>query len=438
MAAPYPVVIPKAFALNADPSRRNTIPDTTGDTQRASWNIGYPPLTMTPVVAGGKPMLGPDMNGVLYMMSSHTVYAQSGQPYRWNADVVVAIGGYAAGTILGSTDGVTLWFNLTNGNTLDPDAGGAGWVALYSYGITTLPPSNGGVLTLTPAQATKSVIVVSGVLAANLQVVLPNSLRRWLIINTTSGAFTTTVKTAAGSGVQIPQGGFTAPVEVYGDGTNIYNVVAPFTIPGDVAPTPNTFSLRSNAGYLYATYFNQNSALENFTINEVYAGIGDGFLRKINRANFAANFLLSQFAGQLANAQVTQANVTQHSAAVLASAALTGTPTTPTAGAGTSTTQVASTAFVQNALADLSGAANTVIKFGTVAYGGGSNVITLAFAFASAFPNACSAIVGCTLGGSTFCQFPVKSAAGATVQIVQRENGGGIGAGSFMYIAIGN
>jgi len=438
MAAPYPVVVPKAFALNADPSRRNVIPDTTGSTQRASWDIGYPPLTMTPVVAGGKPMLGPDMNGVLYMLSTHTFYQQAGMAYRWNADVVVAIGGYAPGTILGSTDNVTLWFNLTPNNASDPDAGGAGWVPMYSYGITTLPPSNGGILTLTPAQASKSVIVISGVLAANLQVVLPNSLRRWLIVNTTSGAFTTTVKTAAGSGVQIPQGGFTGPVEVYGDGTNIYNVVAPTTIPGDVAPTPNTFALRSNNGYLYATYFNQSSALENFTINEVYAGIGDGFLRKINRANFAANFLLSQFAGQLANAQVTQANVTQHAAAVLANAALTGTPTTPTAGAGTSTTQVASTAFVQNALADLSGAANTVIKFGAVAYGGGSNAINVPFVFGSAFPNACTALVAMTQGGNTFCQLLTKNAAGATVTVTQRESGGGFGAGTFMYIAIGN
>src|SRR5690348_3743323 len=182
MPAPQPVFVPKAFALNAAPARRNVIPDTTADPQRASWDVGYPPQTMTPVVAGGKPMLGPDMNGVLYMLSSHTVYQQSGQPYLWNADVVVAIVGYAAGTLLGSTDGKTLWMNLVDGNITDPDSvGAANWIPLYSYGITTLPPTNGGVVNVTNAQASKSTIVITGALTANLQVVLPNVLRRWLI-----------------------------------------------------------------------------------------------------------------------------------------------------------------------------------------------------------------------------------------------------------------
>lgn len=312
MGAPQPQFIPEAFSVNADPSRRNVIPINGPTAQRAGWSLGFPPQTMTPVVAGGKPMLGPDMNGVLYMLSTHTIYQQSGQPYRWNAAVAAAIGGYASGTILGSTDGVTVWFNILAGNTSDPDAGGAGWVPMYSYGITLLPPAAGGTVVLSQAQAAKGIIVISGALAGNLQVVVPNSQQRWLIVNTTTGAFTTTVKTAAGSGVAIPQGGFTGPTEVYGDGTNIYPVVAPITLPTDVAPTPNTIALRSNNGYLYATYLNQSSPLENFTISEVFAGVGDGFLRKINRANFAANFALSQFAGAAADIQVPASAVSQY------------------------------------------------------------------------------------------------------------------------------
>lgn len=348
MGAPYPTSLPEAFATDADPSRRNVIPATTANQQRASWSLGFPPQVMTPVVVGGKPMLGPDMNGAIYALSSHTFYQQTGQPYRWNADVVAAlVTGYAEGTLLGSTDGTTLWYNDTNNNTSDPDAGGAGWVPVFSYGVTTLPPTTGGIVTLTTEQAKYSLIVVSGALIANVQLVLPNSLRRWLIVNTTTGGFTMTAKTAGGSGVNIPQGGFAAPTEVYGDGTSIYNVVSPISLPTDVAPTPNTIVLRSNAGYVYAVYLNQSSALENFSVNEVYAGQGDGFLRKINRTNFAANFLLSWFAGQVADAQVPQSAVTQHAAAILANAALTGTPTAPTPAVGDNSTKIATTAFVQ-------------------------------------------------------------------------------------------
>lgn len=438
MPAPQPQFIPEAFAQDAAGANRNTIPAAPLTTQRASFELGFPPLTMTPVVAGGKPMLGPDLNGILYMLSTHTYYQQSGQAYRWSNAIATAIGGYAAGTVLGSTDGVTLWFNLVATNATDPDAGGAGWVPMYSYGATLMPPTNGGVVTLTPAQASKSVIVLSGALAGNLQVVLPNSLRRWLIVNTTTGGFSTTVKTAAGAGIVVGQGGYAAPVEVYGDGTNIYNVVAPTVIPGDVAPTPNTYALRSNTGYLYAVYLNQSSPLENFALSEVFAGAGDGFLRKISRLNFAANFGLNEFAGQVTNGQVPVGPVNQHRATILNDSVLTGTPTAPTPAAGDNSTKPATTAFVQAALAALAQSSNTQLKFGTVAYGAGSNVVNVAFAFGSAFPTTCLGVMGICASGGCFLQQVSRTTAGATLAVTQRENGGGIAAGSFFYIAIGN
>lgn len=456
MAAPTPPFIPEAFAKNADPSRRNVIPDTTVNPQRASWSLGFPPQVMTPIVAGGKPMLGPDMNGTLYMLSSHTFYQQSGQAYRWNADVVSAIAGYAAGTVLGSTDGVTLWFNLVAGNATDPDdVAAAGWVPMYSYGVTLMPPTTGGVVTLTAAQATKNVIVLSGALIANLQVVLPNSLRRWLIVNNTSGSFVTTVKTAAGAGVAVPQGGYAAPTEVYSDGTNIYNVVAPITIPTDVAPTPNTIALRSNNGYIYASYFNQSSAPENFTISEVFASMNsDGFLRKINRANFAANFLLSQFAGQVLDGQVPLSAVNQYRGTILDNSALTGTPTAPTPSAGDSSTKVATTAFVSGTLAPSAGTVNTqgsarlpgglILKMGYAQ--GAAGLGDIAVAFSQAFPNACWGVVACTAnrngagsGGSGYVRG--WSTAGFTVFADTQQtgtNGGTIGTRGALWIAVGN
>lgn len=348
MPATYPQFIPQPFANNASGIYRNVIPDTTGVAQRASFNLGFPPITMTPVPSGGKPMLGPDMNGVLYMMSTHTVYQQSGQTYRFSSAVVTAIGGYAVGTLLGSADGSTLWYNVVANNTNDPDANGAGWIAMYAYGLTQITGLTGAsVRTLTLVEASKSTIVLLGTLTNNQQVVLPNQYRRWLIVNATTGSFTTTVKTAAGTGVVVGQGGYNAPVEVWGDTTNIYNVVAPVNLPIDTNPIPNTIAQRTNTGYLLATYFNQNSPLENFAITEIYAGAGDGFLRKISPANFAAQIVLSAFAGQVTNAQVPLSAIMQYITNILASAALTGTPTAPTPPNGDNTTKIATTAFVQ-------------------------------------------------------------------------------------------
>lgn len=347
MAAPYPQFLPQAFATGAAGPDRNTIPDAPVTAQRASWQLGFPPQTMTPVVAGGKPMLGPDMNGALYMMSTHAVYAQTGQPYRYSADVVASLGGYAVGTLLGSADGSTLWYNSVALNTTDPDAGGAGWVGILSYGVTTIPGLTAGVRALTAAEAAKNILVLSGALVGNVQIVVPNQVKRWLVVNSTTGAFATTVKTAAGSGVAIPQGGFNAPVEVWSDSINVYNAVAPVNLPIDQNPTGLTIAQRTNAGYLYATYFNQNSPLENFAISALFAEVGgDGFHRKISLTNFQPQVNVGALGGTVTNAQVPQAAVTQHSAAVLANAALTGVPTAPTAAAGTATMQVASTAFV--------------------------------------------------------------------------------------------
>lgn len=413
MPATYPEYISEAFGINAAVGDRNTIPETTVNTQRASFSLGFPPLTMTPVVAGGKPMLGPDMNGILYMLSSHAVYLQSGQPYRYSADVAAKIGGYAVGTMLGSTDGAVVWYNKTANNASNPDTGGAGWIALYAYGITTVGGLIGGVATLTLNQAAKSVIALSGALAANQQVVLPTGqIRRWLIVNSCTGAFTLQVKTAAGTGVTIPQGGLNAPVEVWSDGINIYNVVAPVNLPIDQNPTPLTIVQRTNNGYVLASYFNQSSGYENFGMAAIYADSGDGYHRKIQPGNFQAQLALSNFAGQVSNPQVPQSAVTQHSAAILSNAALTGTPTAPTAGAGDNSAQVANTAFVQAAIGagpgkswqDVTGARGMFADFqNTNGY-----PIQVAVGVSQGFPSSATAYVNgvrvsrCASGGSNY------------------------------------
>lgn len=74
-------------------------------------------------------------------------------------------------------------------------------------------------VTLTAAEAASAVINLTGTLLANVNVIVPATpVRVYLVRNQTSGAFTVTVKTAAGTGTPVQQG--TSSL-VYSDGTNI-------------------------------------------------------------------------------------------------------------------------------------------------------------------------------------------------------------------------
>lgn len=353
--APTPPVLLAAIASAAADggspgNKTNPMPETATGSNAASVVGGFPAITMQNELAGGKPPLGQDMNGFFFLVSSHTLYVECGQTYQYNSELATEIGGYLAGTILGMADGTGLWLCTTNGNTANPDANGAGWVPMAAYGKTTVTGLAGGTVTLTPAQTKYGVIILQGVLTSNLAINLPQTIQEWLIINATSGGFSTTVKTAAGGsvGTAVPQGGFSAPVGVYsiGDG-NIYPTVAPVNLPIDQNPTPLTIVQRTNAGYVLATFFNGNAALENPAVGAVIVQntAADGFFRKIGLTNFEAQLLLQGFGGVLVNGQVPFSVVAQWASALFSSPAFTGVPTTPTAAAGTSNGQVASTAF---------------------------------------------------------------------------------------------
>lgn len=74
-------------------------------------------------------------------------------------------------------------------------------------------------VTLTDVEAASAVINLTGTLTANVNVIVPATpVRVYLVRNQTSGAFTVTVKTSAGTGTPVQQG--TSSL-VYSDGTNI-------------------------------------------------------------------------------------------------------------------------------------------------------------------------------------------------------------------------
>lgn len=396
LPAATPPLIPEPFAQNANPANINTIPATTGSPGVASYDIGFPPVTMEPVIAGGIPPLGQDFNGVLFAITAHLYFTQAGQLFQFNAAVATAIGGYAVGTILAMADGSGMWLNTSANNSANPDTGGAGWAPVFSYGSTSVA-TTGGVTTLTPAQARKSVIIFSGILTSNAQIQLPQYAKEWLLINATTGAFSLTANAGGGVGQTVPQSGFGAPLGVYsiGDG-NLYPSVSPLGVPIAIPATPSTLVERDNNGNVYAVYYHSDAAVDNLSIANVITDTGDGWFRKNSLANFEAQLLLQAIGGAVTAGQVPVGAVTQYSPQILASAVLTGSPTAPTQAPGTANTTVATTAFV-NPGSSLNGNGyrhnpdGSIDQWGSFAFTANGGTTTIAFPIP--FPSGCFNVV---------------------------------------------
>lgn len=211
-----PSLIPVPFANSGT---KNTIPtDPPVTAGLASLELGFPPVTMTPIQAGGIPPAGQDFNGILYLISAVSRWANAGGGYGYDSGFSTEIGGYPKGATLLNAAGDGFWISLTDNNTADPDAGGAGWVPAFNQGITAVTGLTNANVTLTAAQAAKPIITLAGTLTANIQIIFPTTQQQWLVVNGTTGNFTVTCKTAAGTGVVIDQAG---GARIYGDGTNI-------------------------------------------------------------------------------------------------------------------------------------------------------------------------------------------------------------------------
>ena len=211
----------------ANAGAKNTIPTKSqiGITAgAASLTDGFPPLTRTPIAAGGVPPSGLDMNGILFQLSAILRWANAGGGYAYDAAFATDpnVNGYPKGARIMRSDGQGYWFNTVENNTTDPEAAGAdaaGWVPDFTNGVTAVTMTSANV-TLTPLQYGKPIIVITGTLTANLNLIFPSIAGEWYVINNTTGAFTITCKTAAGTGVVVK-----SVHPIVGDGVNIYSAV---------------------------------------------------------------------------------------------------------------------------------------------------------------------------------------------------------------------
>ncbi|CAI1841393.1 Uncharacterised protein [Serratia grimesii] len=213
----------KAFSVNGS---KNTIPvDSTGATLAdgdATFDSGFPPLTMTPISAGGKPPKGKDMNGILYAITQKQQWQDAGMSYPYNSAFSTSITGYPKGAIIPNSTYSGVWINLTEANVNNPEVSTAtatGWVPLAGYGDTSIT-MNSANTTLTTLQASKDRIVISGTLTSNLYLYFPPWLKDWIIDNKTAGAFSVVCTTTAVGAVGVPSYPKSV-IQIHCDGTNM-------------------------------------------------------------------------------------------------------------------------------------------------------------------------------------------------------------------------
>ncbi|EIX1854286.1 tail fiber protein [Cronobacter sakazakii] len=216
-----PSRITKAFGVNG---LKNAIPvDSSAATDNsgvATFDKGFPPITMQPLSAGGIPPSGKDMNGVLYSATLQQQWQNAGMTYPFSQDFSDAISGYPKGAIVPSSVYTGQWLNLNEANGTPPESStgaGTGWVPINNYGITQITMTTGSVV-MSSLQAAKDRIIISGTLTANVNLIFPAWIKSWVVHNNCTGNFTVTCRTASGSGVVVIPG---LVSRIFCDGVNI-------------------------------------------------------------------------------------------------------------------------------------------------------------------------------------------------------------------------
>ena len=144
-------------------------------TGKAGFDVGFSSINMTSEAAGGIPPWGQDFNGILYSLTRSIQYVQSGGLPTFDPGLSAVVGGYKKGAILGGVNGSTIWQNIVDGNSGNPDDGAAGWVdavlkilpkrAFSANDFIRIPDVDGGLIVqfgsvVVPNGASDSVIPV--------------------------------------------------------------------------------------------------------------------------------------------------------------------------------------------------------------------------------------------------------------------------------------
>jgi len=158
-----PARISAIFAASAAPTSKNVIPLTqAGTTQpaQASFDVGFPAITMQPAASGGISPYGQDFNGLGNVLTAVQQWQSAGGLFTFDATFSSTVGGYPKGALLLKSGGNGFWQSTADNNTNNPDTGGANWQSITAHGVQTLTSS--GSFTVPAGVTTVYVSAVAG------------------------------------------------------------------------------------------------------------------------------------------------------------------------------------------------------------------------------------------------------------------------------------
>lgn len=357
---------------------KNTIPVATAS-PLASFTDGFPPVTMQPIVAGGVPPQGKDFNGILFDITSHTLWVNAGGQYQFDAALSTAMGGYPVGMVLQNNAGTGSYVNALANNTTDfnssPSSIGVSWLPYGGAAISSATiATTGGNTTLTAVQVASDFVIVTGALTTNATLTFPAAIGKWTVINNTTGAHTLSASVSGGGSRQIAQG---SGDTIYSDGTNMRYIVAECDTQaaGDATAliastlfvqravstvggyyqdtgTANAYvitTIPATGSYADGQSFRFRALTANTGASTLNAGPGTRTLTREGGAALEANDILPTYVITVTYVAATNSFVINGVVAsdFLDSPAFRGTPTAPTATAGDDSTTLATTHFVQ-------------------------------------------------------------------------------------------
>lgn len=272
-----PSRITKAFGVNGLRNAIATDSSTATDSNGvATFEKGFPEVTMQPLSAGGIPPSGKDFNGVFYSTTLQQQWYNAGMTYPFNSSFAEAVSGYPKGAIVPSSALSGQWLNLNEANSTAPESStgaSTGWVPINNYGVTQLTLSSASVV-MTSLQAAKDRIILTGTLTTNINLIFPAWIKSWVVHNNCSGNFTVTCKTAAGSGISVIPG---LVSRIFCDGLNVSDET--YNPNNDMVGAVVGFAMNSAPeGWLIAN----GSAVSRTTYARLFSrigtryGIGDG------------------------------------------------------------------------------------------------------------------------------------------------------------------
>ena len=245
-------------------------------------------------------------------------------------------------------------------------------------------------VTLTAAQAGNGILNFSGALTGNISVIVPGTTGKWAVENNTTGAFTLTVKTAAGTGVAITQGKSNS---IICDGTNVVPAQNDFVNTALTGvPTVPTAAVNTSTTQAASTAYVVNQGyLTAVLAASTYAPLASPTLTGVPLAPTAA---INTNTAQLA----TCAFVINQAYAPLANAALTGAPTSTTPAQFDNSTKIATTAFV-NTFGKKASGITTINVSGSIPLSavGGLVLFTGSSSFTATLPASGTVTNGCEI-----------------------------------------